>query len=98
MDEIDEQIATNGNGVGHPGPTAKGDRFYRGDESREEKFVRLALQRMPNVKKHMRLVSNLASYPHTDAQRDKIISELRKLVAEVEAAFAPSRRDDSFRF
>ena len=68
------------------------------NESREDKFVRLAEQRMPNVQKHMRLVCNLADYPHTDEQRSEILGELRSLVAEVEAAFAPSNRRDVFKF
>jgi hypothetical protein len=68
------------------------------NESRDEKFVRLAEQRMPNVQKHMRLVANLADYPHTDEQRSEILGELRSLVAEVETAFAPSNRRDAFKF
>jgi hypothetical protein len=68
------------------------------DESREDKFVRLALARMPNVQKHMRLIGNLGSYPRTDAQRARILGELHKLVAEVETAFAPKAAKDSFRF
>jgi hypothetical protein len=44
------------------------------NESREDKFVRLAEQRMPNVQKHMRLVCNLADYPHTDEQRSEILA------------------------
>jgi hypothetical protein len=68
------------------------------NESREDKFVRLAEQRMPNVQKHMRLVCNLADYPHTDEQRGDILGELRSLLGEVEAAFAPANRRDAFKF
>jgi hypothetical protein len=60
--------------------------------------VRLATQRMSKLKVTARHVGNLANYPHTEAQRDKIISECRKLVAEIDAAFTPKARDDQFRF
>jgi hypothetical protein len=94
---MDEQIST-GNGKKVHSARPSGRTPLPVDESREDKFVRLAQQRMSHVKKHTRLVANLATYPHTDAQRDRILSELRKLVAEVETAFAPTRRDDNFRF
>jgi hypothetical protein len=88
---MNEQISANGN------PQRERTAIPDG-ESREEKFVRLALQRMPNVQKHMRLIGNLAAYPHTEEQRLKILTELRKLVAEVESAFAPTNRRDGFTF
>jgi hypothetical protein len=92
-----------GNG-GPPKPNnAKGPGRKRGttippDESREAKFTRLTLQRMPNFKKYARLICNLADYPHSDAQKARIISEVRRMAGEVEAAFASPARDDSFSF
>jgi dTDP-4-amino-4,6-dideoxygalactose transaminase len=68
------------------------------DETRQEKFVRLALYRMTNLKSSARGIANLAKYPHTDEQRNKIISELRKIVAEIDIAFTPKTRDDNFSF
>jgi len=63
------------------------------NETREQKFVRLAQQRMLNVQKHMGLVANLGSYPHTPEQRDKILSEIRRLVGDVEDAFSPPKQN-----
>ncbi|HEY2244027.1 MAG TPA: hypothetical protein VGH47_07380 [Xanthobacteraceae bacterium] len=68
------------------------------DETRQEKFVRLAMYRMTNLKASARGIANLAKYPHTDEQRNKIMSELRKIVAEIDIAFTPKTRDDNFSF
>ena len=89
-----EDLISSTNGGQRRAPRAR----VPANESREDKFVRLAEQRMPNVQKHMRLVCNLADYPHTDEQRSEILGELRSLVAEVETAFAPSNRRDAFKF
>jgi len=89
-----EDLISSTNGGQRRAPRAR----VPANESREDKFVRLAEQRMPNVQKHMRLVGNLADYPHTDEQRSEILGELRSLVAEVETAFAPSNRRDAFKF
>jgi hypothetical protein len=53
---------------------------------------------MSKLKATARHVGNLATYPHTEAQRDKIMSELRRVVQEIDAAFAPKTRDDQFKF
>jgi hypothetical protein len=53
---------------------------------------------MSRLKATIRLVCNLAAYPHSDAQRDKIVGEMKKLSTEVEAAFRPAARDDNFQF
>jgi hypothetical protein len=95
-DDLIDSMTGNGNG-GTLQHQRGGPRVPVG-ESREDKFVRLALQRMPNVQKHMRLVGNLATYPHTEAQRAKILGELRALVEEVEAAFEPKHGRDRFNF
>jgi hypothetical protein len=54
---------------------------------------------MPKAKAAIRLIGNLATYPHTDAQRVRMLTELRQALADVEAAFAPrGRRSDQFAF
>ena len=70
-------------------------------ESRADKFTRLALARMPKVKKVMRMVCNLAKYPYSEAQAAKLIGEIDRMASEVEveAAFKPKgRNSDSFTF
>jgi hypothetical protein len=67
-------------------------------ETKEEAFVRLALQRMNAVKGKIRQVKNLARYPHSDEQAKRIIAELQTLAADVEAAFSPRETNDEFRF
>ena len=49
------------------------------DESREDKFVRLAVQRMSALKGKIRQVKNLARYPHTEEQAKRIVTELKAL-------------------
>jgi hypothetical protein len=46
----------------------------------------------------MRHVANLATYPHTEAQRDKIMSEIDASRRMVSDAFTPKARDDEFKF
>jgi hypothetical protein len=67
------------------------------DETRHDKFVRLALARMSALKAKARQVKNLAIYPHTETQANKIVGELKALAADIEAAFAP-RGSDRFSF
>jgi len=68
-------------------------------ESRADKFTRLALARIPKAKKAMRMITNLAKYPYSEAQRAKLIGEINRMAAEVEAAFKPKgRSSDSFTF
>jgi acetylornithine deacetylase/succinyl-diaminopimelate desuccinylase-like protein len=68
------------------------------DESRSDKFVRLAIKRMSKFKATVRAVTKLASYPHTEQQRDRILDEAQKALDELEAAFNRKTRDDSFHF
>ena len=70
------------------------------DESREAKLVRLGQIRMTQAKGVMRRLCTLGrDYPYTEAQAARIIGELQRLVAEVEAAFAPrEERSDEFHF
>jgi hypothetical protein len=102
MTQIDsDDLIGSGNGGaqvmrrhrGHPG----GSRVPE-DETREEQFVRLALERMPKLQRRMKTIANLASYPYTSEQRDKIMREIHALVAEVEAAFNKKQGRDLFHF
>ena len=81
------------------GSRNKGKRWrVPADETKEQAFVRLALHRMNATKAKIRQVKNLARYPHTKEQANRIVSELKSLAAEVEAAFVPREADDTFRF
>ena len=68
------------------------------NESKEDKFVRLTLFRMKNVKSKVRQVKNLAAYPHTAEQAARIVAEFKALTAEIEKAFSPRAKNDEFTF
>jgi hypothetical protein len=63
-------------------------------ETREDKFVRLALARMTALKQKAEQVKNLAAYPHTEYQANKIVAEFKTLAAEIEAEFKPRGKAD----
>ncbi|MBR0879658.1 hypothetical protein ACVMGC_001060 [Bradyrhizobium barranii subsp. barranii] len=67
-------------------------------EKREDKFVRLAIQRMNAVQSKIRQVKNLARYPHTEDQARRIINELRQMAIDIETAFTPREKPEQFRF
>ena len=59
-------------------------------ESKEDRFKRLAEQRVPAALKRISLISKLSnrsSYAYTDEQIQKIVTSLRDEVSRVEAAF-----------
>ena len=61
-------------------------------ESKEDRFKRLAEQRVPAALKRISLISKLSnrsSYAYSDEQVQKIVASLREEVNRVEAAFAP---------
>ena len=61
-------------------------------ESKEDRFKRLAEQRVPAALKRISLITKLAnrsSYAYSDEQVQKIVASLRDEVNRVEAAFAP---------
>jgi type VI protein secretion system component VasF len=68
------------------------------EESREDKFVRLAVQRMNALRGKIRQVKNLARYPHTEEQAKRIVSELKAFAADIEGAFVPREKNEDFRF
>jgi hypothetical protein len=49
--------------------------------------LRLALARMTALKQKAEQVKNLAAYPHTEYQANKIVAEFKTLAAEIEAEF-----------
>lgn len=63
------------------------------NETRREKFVRLAENRMDNVLKNISLLGNLANksnYEYTQADVDKMIRALKSAVSSLEKEFEPS--------
>ena len=63
-------------------------------ESKEDRFKRLASQRVPQALKRISLIAKLAnrsSYAYTDEQVQKIVASLREEVNRLEAAFTPKR-------
>ena len=63
------------------------------NETKREKFVRLAESRMNNVLKQLELLSNLSNtsaYEYSQNDVDKIIKSLKNAVANVEKSFTPS--------
>lgn len=66
------------------------------NETKREKFVRLAESRMNNALKQIELLSNLSNtsaYEYTNADVDKIIRALRGAVTELEKSFSASRNE-----
>lgn len=61
-----------------------------GTESKNDKFLRIALQRMPKVLKGISLLGNLAgsSYESTPEQKKKIVDALVAAVNEVATKLA----------
>ena len=49
-------------------------------ETRDQKFVRLAVKRVNKVINDVRLVSNLATYPHTPEQASSIVNAINEAV------------------
>jgi len=69
------------------------------NESREDKFVRLSLNRMRALKRQGRLVCNLAAYPHDNLQAERIVSEAQTVAADIDKAFRKGgRKRDDFSF
>lgn len=67
------------------------------NETKEEKFIRLATHRTTTALKRIRLLRNLANtsqYSFTDAQVNHIFAALRKELDETEAAFQRETSQD----
>jgi len=67
-------------------------------ETREQKFVRLAVKRVNKAINDLRLVGNLGAYPHTDAQTDSIFATLQEAIEVAHITFVPrtSKTADKF--
>lgn len=69
------------------------------NESKREKFVRLAESRMNNALKQLELLANLSNtsaYEYSQADVEKIIKTLKNAVANIEKSFAPSSSTKKF--
>lgn len=68
------------------------------NETKEQKFIRLTRQRMNKILPAIGNLENLARYPHTDAQADKILTALQSAVNSVQRAFTAKSetRKESF--
>ena len=70
-------------------------------ESKEDRFKRLASQRVPQAIKRISLIGKLAnrsSYAYSDEQVQKIVLALREEITRLEAAFAPKSGDSKPQF
>ena len=69
------------------------------NETKHEKFCRLAENRMNNVLKQLELLGNLAnrnSYDFNQAEVDKIIKALKSAVSSVEYSFKADSKSKKF--
>lgn len=69
------------------------------NETKHEKFCRLAESRMNNVLKQLELLSNLSnksSYEFSQQEIDKIIKALKNAVSDVEHSFRADNKTKKF--
>ena len=69
------------------------------NETKRERFVRLAENRMNNALKNIQLLSNLSNtsaYDYSVDDVEKIIKTLKNAVSDLEKSFAPSNRAKKF--
>lgn len=69
------------------------------EETKRDKFVRLAESRMNNTLKQIQILGNLANtsnYDYTEEDVDKMIRTLRKAVNELEASFKGESKSKKF--
>lgn len=79
-------------------PDLSGTKPRGREESKQEKFLRLANRRVPVALKALARVANLANttnYEYTPAQRDKILTVLTEVMHRVSGAFLHERNGDS---
>lgn len=68
-------------------------------ETKREKFVRLAENRMTNTLKQIELLSNLSNtsaYEYTQEDIDKIIRTLKKSISDLESSFRKENKNKKF--
>lgn len=69
------------------------------EETKREKFTRLAESRMNNALKQIQLIGNLSNtsaYDYTTEDVDKIIKTLRKSINELEVTFKGDAKAKKF--
>ena len=69
------------------------------DETKRNKFVRLAESRMNNALKQIELLENLSNtsnYEYTDNDVDLIIKTLKSAVSDLEYAFKKDKKNKKF--
>ena len=69
-------------------------------ETKREKFVRLAENRMDNILKGISLLSNLSNssnYDYTEADLNKIIKTLKGAVADLEQTYNKTQKTRKFK-
>lgn len=64
-------------------------------ETRDQKFIRLANARVRKALNSIRLIGNLATYPHTSDQTKKIVSAVNTAVTDVEYRLAGSKKEET---
>lgn len=72
----------------------------REQETKRDKFVRLAEKRMENILKGIGLLGNLANtsnYEYTDADLSKIVRTLKNAVADLERVYSGSHKNTKFK-
>jgi len=70
------------------------------ETERREKFKRLASYRTNEVLKRLKILgncSNRSSYDYTEAEINKIFSEIERKVREIKSKFTFPRRDEKFK-
>ena len=69
----------------------------KNQESKREKFVRLAENRVNSTLKEINLIGNLSNkcnYDYTKEDVEKIVKTLRKAVSDLESKFASKNTND----
>jgi hypothetical protein len=67
------------------------------DESKREKFVRLAENRVNRTLNELKLITNLSNkcnYDYSQDDVDKIVKSLKKAVSDLEQKFASKNKDN----
>lgn len=70
------------------------------NESKRDKFIRLAENRMNNALKQIELISNLSNtsaYEYSDEDVEQIVKTLKSAIADVEHAFKLDKKNKKFK-
>lgn len=69
------------------------------EETKRDKFIRLAESRMNNVLKQIELLENLSNsraYEYTQEDVDKIMKTLKNSISELERSFKVEKKNKKF--